>query len=397
MKRPVLLIMVLTLVLAAAACGPMEYNDERDRAQVVAEVNGVSILKGAFNDRLNSIQPFFEQTLTGQTEEEAGQAVALKKEQVLETLIDEEIRRQLTAEYGLGLTEDELAEINRAYDASIDSMMKFLGAQYGSAGVEKTEEELREAAVAEFEAQGVTKEKFIENGTEKVLLKKLEGVLQAEAGEMSDGELEAYYQSILVSQQQEYAVNPSRFENAMEKGETVVFIPAGYRRIKRLFIGYSDIECGMIKELKGYDKPEALEDTIATAYRNIAGKVEEVAARIEADDTTFDELIGIYSDGEQPEGGYYVCSSTSRLDGSMVEAAMALGSPGEISGPVREDLGASFLMYVGDVEPAGAVAFDEVRGSLLDGAYEARLEKLMSQKIEDRKRQSDIKRHTGRL
>lgn len=76
---------------------------------------------------------------------------------------------------------------------------------------------------------------------------------------------------------------------------------------------------------------------------------------------------------------------------------MALRSPGDIAGPVREDVGASFLMYAGDVEPAGAVAFDKVRGALLNGAYEARLEKLMSQKTEERKRQSDLKRYTNRL
>lgn len=55
--------------------------------------------------------------------------------------------------------------------ATTACIVEFLGAQYESAGVKKTEEEIREAAVAEFEDQGVTKEKFIQSDTEKVLLK----------------------------------------------------------------------------------------------------------------------------------------------------------------------------------------------------------------------------------
>ena len=58
--------------------------------------------------------------------------------------------------------------------------------------------------------------------------------------------------------------------------------------------------------------------------------------------------------------GYAVSAETSYWDDAFTEAAMAIGKPGEISGPVRGLYGVHVIYYMSDITP-GPVAYEEIR------------------------------------
>lgn len=400
MKRHKAAAVILLCVLLLASCKPIEYNDERDRAQIIATVNGQPIYKGVFNDKLDAIKPFFEQTVKGETKEEIEAQIAVQKEMILESLIDNEIKRQQTLKYGLSLSDINLSDIEQMYENSIRSMMEFLRSQYQAAGMQLSEQELRTAAENNFAEQGITKEQYINNVAQNILATRLNEAIAKEAEDVTEEEINEYYNNLILEQKSEFEANPGRFETAMEKGGLVVYVPEGYRRIKRIFIKYSDIETGMIIELKRYNNPEALEDTIATAYRNISSRIDEVVNSIEAGAESFEELIEKYSDDMQAgilSEGYFISKNTVRHDKNMVLAAMALENIGDISQPVREDLGASIIMYNKDVEPAGVIPLSSIFEQIRQAAQLNKTEEYLKQVFDEWKEKSKIVRYINRL
>lgn len=402
MKSKKIFIFLLVLVFILAACKPIEYNDERDRAQVVAIVNGVAINKGVFNDKLDAIKPFFEQTITSNTKGEVDAEIVKQKEDILETLIDIEIKRQQIEKYNIKINNTDQSEIEAMYKNAIENMKDLLRLQYQSTGIDINEKGFDKEVEEMFIAQGTTKDEYIENCKQIKLFNKLDSAVKSELSKVSETEIYEYYNMMIAGQMKEYNDNPNKFESAMEKSEYVVYVPEGYRKIKRIFIKYSDIEYDMIIELRGYNKPDALEDTIDKAFSNISDRVNEVMSYIYSGEKSFNELMVEYSDDKKYElenlcDGYYVSQNTTKLDENMVAASMLLKNIGDISEPVKEELGASILLYYADVKPTGILPLEQSYTQIEQAVLENKREEYLEEKSIQWKEEADIVRYLDLL
>ena len=113
-------------------------------------------------------------------------------------------------------------------------------------------------------------------------------------------------------------------------------------------------------------------------YAALDATVEEVLGRVAAGED-FDLLIDEYgadpymASGVGREEGYYVCTYTTMLDPELVNTAMNLQQPGDVSDPVECADGVYILRYEADVEP-GAVDYEtfladeEMRESIAENA-----------------------------
>ncbi len=100
------------MTAAVAGCGLVQKNEDKDRAIVVAEVNGTKILKGALIDEFERAKKAYQ----GGIPEEQEQQV---RETILESLIEQEIILQKAKAAGFEVNDDIRKEAEEAYQKEV--------------------------------------------------------------------------------------------------------------------------------------------------------------------------------------------------------------------------------------------------------------------------------------
>jgi len=116
------------------------------------------------------------------------------------------------------------------------------------------------------------------------------------------------------------------------------------------------------------DFTQLLISTDQTALLDAMREIVEIADRLEADPSVFDELVAAHSDDpalEQNEGAYRDVPPAQIVD--PVRTALLELKPGELSGVVQSQFGLHILRLDAQ-EPRKAVEFEEVRDEMLERA-----------------------------
>ena len=305
------------------------------------------------------------------------------KDEALRSLVEDAILVLKAQELGVYEPSDaEEEEIRRSAQQSLDEMIDYY-LPY-QADPDLSDEENRAAVEQYLAGEGTTLESLMESQRVQAWRDRLYQAATADFS-FSGEDMRAYYEQACATAQMEYTADLQNYESDRINGASVLWNPEGYRRVKRLLIPFSDEDAARMDELTALLEGTTDQDVVGEAltemdeiYAALDATVEEVLGRVAAGED-FDLLIDEYgadpymASGVGREEGYYVCTYTTMLDPELVNTAMNLQQPGDVSDPVECADGVYILRYEADVEP-GAVDYEtfladeEMRESIAENA-----------------------------
>ncbi|MBQ2833498.1 MAG: SurA N-terminal domain-containing protein [Clostridia bacterium] len=310
-----------------------------------------------------------------------------------------------------------------------------------------TNAQLDEMLLNDLNIIGYNRDYFVQTQTASVLNDKIYAHA-TEGVEVTDEQVKTEFDEQVAAQKESYDANPAAYASAVNAGSEPYYVPAGYRGVKNLLVMISDEKQAEIDELKtalttaqnALDSANAdleemkAEDTSAldeeglAAYNEQIAALEEQAALSQAtvDETQpkidalteeafaeilpqaeealakavagedFDALVEAYGDdtgmAAEPNKtrGYLVCDGLAIYEQNFQDAAMALGSVGDVSAElVKTSYGYHILQYATDVA-SGEVEYtdeikEELRATMLTEAQDAAYTAAVTQWVSEAK------------
>ena len=250
----------------------------------------------------------------------------------------------------------------------------------------KTEEEIDKEAREMMEADGYGVDYF-----ERTLYtqERILAVMEYYTADLSVSEedVRAYYDELVAADKTDFEANPAAYESAVSNGETVLYVPEGFRAVKHILINLSEENVTRMRKLESElasvnlalaqadadiaaltAQKTALEKEADEIFATIEGRAQEVLDKL-ANGEDFIALMEEY--GEDPgmerepykTEGYLVFADSAQWVTPFRDGAMALEKVGDVSQPVRTSYGLHIIRYEYDVV-SGPVAYEDVQTAL---------------------------------
>ncbi|MBO4884791.1 MAG: SurA N-terminal domain-containing protein [Clostridia bacterium] len=427
--------LVMALLLALTGCSLIEIDQEMDNAEAVATVNSATITKGEVKNTYEYYQNYYAYMnyyYTGSSD--ISSQLESIKDTVLELFIRNELVKQKAAELGLDtLTDDDKATIEEKAAGELEDYIadELEDGHIDTEGL--SEEEIRAAALAHLEENGVTLDALIESDTASFIADRVrENVISGIS--VDDSEIQEAFDKEVADDESSFSSSTYLYELYRSNGTAIYWNPEGYRTVKHILLKMSDDQkselTALDDELDGVqDMIDALEnpseeadadaaeeateeaepaltlDELTARKAELEKKIEDKKAEIIAsfsdktdeiykkleEGASFDDLMAEYGEdpGMQSEPsmteGYYVAEGSTIWEDIFTETAMALAKKGDVSEPVLGSNGVHIIYYNDDVTPGAidiATVRDDLAASLLstkqDDAYEAEYQKWYS-------------------
>ncbi len=237
-----LLALLLVTVVMLSGCNLIKVNKEVDDQTVVAEYTGGKILKGEAMAQYDEVVSYYESY--GQSLTDAATITSIKQD-LLDYMVEEAVVRLKADELGLtAMTDDEKADLTAEITASYNEAIEYYTVYFD----EGSEEANRQAAVDYLAEQGYVLEGEIQYAIENAWVDKMfEHVTKDVAP--TEEEIRAAYDSMVASDQEAYSASPYDFEYAATSGETVAWVPEGYRTVKHILLSFTDEQIEKMDDL----------------------------------------------------------------------------------------------------------------------------------------------------
>ena len=375
----------------------VDASDESGEAPVVvAEYDGGQLMSDEVAREYGEQMTNF--VFAGYSEEEVASVLL---DEVLKYMVSDRVLEAHAKEMGLyELTEADRAQIDAQAQANFDEQLQFYRDYVNTEGM--TEEEATGAVKAYMQAEaGVTLDIIRSELEEGWWAQKIYDEITKDVT-VDDAALEKAYKDLIVQQKESYETYPDDFEFAQMNGETIVYNLPGYRAVRMLLLGFEDDQAYEAVSVLNEEITELDAETdaqlIAEYKAEIDGfyaapeaRAQEVLAQLQGG-ASFDELLASIGDddGMKDEDlyktGYYISEKSMLWSPEIISAAMALKTPGDISGAVRTADGVCILEYVGEVQ-AGEVPLEKMKEELQHetlenakySAYEQQLNKWLEE------------------
>ena len=220
-----------------------------------------------------------------------------------------------------------------------------------------------------LESEGVSLESIEAELRSGWWMDKLYDALTADVS-VGSGELMTAYNDALADQKERFLANSEDYESAQLSGEVIVYNLPGYRRVQMAGFSFDsfdamaavdelNIQIAALDASADAEQIAALQAQIDAYYAPLEERADALLQALPSGGKL--ESMSSQYGGETEEG--CVCADSSLWAQELVDAAMALANPGDVSGIVRTGDGVYVLLYVGDV-PEGTVAMSEVYDAL---------------------------------
>ena len=228
-----------------------------------------------------------------------------------------------------------------------------------------------EAAAQSYllESEGVSRESIEAELRSSWWMDKLYDALTADVS-VGSGEIMTAYNEALADQKERFLASSEDYEAAQVGGDVIVYNLPGYRRVKMVGLSFDSFDSmtavdGLNTQLAALDASAdaeqiaELQAQLDAYYAPLEDRADALLQALASGDAL--ESLSSQYGGELEEG--CVCADSSLWTQELVDAAMALANPGDVSGIVRTGDGVYILQYVEDV-PEGTVAMSEVYDEL---------------------------------
>ena len=400
-KKVITAAVCAVLCMTLVSCSMVSVNEEKDRAQVAAEVNGTQITKGEVLDQVDmTIVGYGMTSREAFVEQYGADQFASLKESALDQLVENEILYQHAQADGLV---DDSEETKAEKRAEIESSLESLRASIESVAENDDSITDKEAYVEEQYNEYINTYGYadLDKATETAIRS---DAINAEVGKLNDEvsyteeDAKGEYDSLMSQQQQLIDEDPTNYTTYKQFG-TVVYEPQGSRYIKNLLIGLPEDVQSEIKTLRQNGDDEEADALRDEELAKIKADADAALARAKAGED-FDALIeelgtdtGMTQEPAKTEG--YLVFEGSGMVAEFEEAALALPSVGAISELVATDYGYHILQYTS--EGGGAIPFEEVKETLMSNGLSTAQSTHLNDTLTQWKEAEDIKTYPERL
>lgn len=403
MKKVVTTVVCVALcAVFATSCSMVSVNQEKDRAQVVAEVNGTPITKGEVMDQVDAMLQMYGMTRDAFVQQSGAEQFTALKEDILNSLVQSELLYQHAKADGLVDESDQAkAEKKATIEETLVSMRTSVEEQVNA---DETIKEADKEAAIEKQYNEMLKtygyediDKLVEMGIKSDAAGAETDKLNAEAT-YTEEDAKKEYDNLLQAQKPTIESNAEAYTTYANAG-TVVYEPAGAKYVKNLLIALpEDVQTEISTLRKGGDDVAA-DALLKTELANIKNKTDQVLARAKAGES-FDALIAEV--GEDPgmtsepakTKGYLVFKGSGMVE-PFETASLAMTTPGEISDLVETDFGYHIIQYV--TAGGGEVPFADVKDTLIKSGLSKAQTDHLTEVVEQWKGAEDIKTYPDRL
>ena len=251
MKKAMALCLALLLVCGAA------WAEQENNDRVLAVVNGVQVSVDEVEREFQDNAAFYRES--GQSDAEINKL----KEELARECVMNELLRQKAAELGLDrFSEEELASYRADAENQYDNMLTYYMDYFADDSL--TEDEVREQTVAYFTESGYTVDSILSQQLRDAAQDRLyEQITQTV--EMTEDELQAYYDQRVAADRQEFTENVYAFEYALSGESVVTYVPAGFRAVRALLVNARRL----LKTPKDLDARSEIQWPASIAHNNL--------------------------------------------------------------------------------------------------------------------------------
>ncbi len=331
-----------------------------DEEVVAAEFQGGQLLGSEVLDRYNAEMARY--AFEGYSEADVGQNLL---NQVMEDMVYERVLEAHARE--LGVYELSDADGQRIAAEAQERYAEQLRACRDAVRTEDMSDAEAEEAAKTYllETEGVTLESVEAELKDGWWMDKLFDALTADAT-VSAGDIVTVYNETLADQQQRFPENPEEYEAARLSGEVIAYNLPGYREVKMICLPFESYDAlaavdDLTLSLAGLDAEAdaaqivEIQAQIDACYAPLEAQAEQLLKELESG-ASFDSLMAQRGDDAET---CYLCADSSLWTQAVIDGAMALGKPGDVSAAIRTDDGVRILQYAGDV-PAGVVSMNDI-------------------------------------
>ena len=291
------LALALSATLILSGCGLITVDKEKEQAQkdaqIVAEFNGGSVSYGEAMKEYENWASYYQMYGYNLTDENE---IKDLKQQVLDTLVQQKVVEAKAKEMGLTeLTAEEKAALDEQATSEYEEAINY----YTGYLEGDTEEETRQNAVDYLESIGYTLESIQQYNLSNAWQEKLKADITKDVT-VSDADVQTAYEASVAEDQASYTEDNYNFENAATYGDTVTWVPEGYRAVKHILLTLSDDD--------------------AAALSDLQSQIEDVNIRIE-------EIQNPEAAAEGEEGDISAFNDAGAVDSTEAAAAAAAAEP----------------------------------------------------------------------
>ncbi len=365
---------------------------------IIGSVDGEPIHNSAYLEALDYYLSMYGLESGDYTSESAAYVIDAYQDSLLEQLALQQVALNKAKELGFDqLSAEQQTELEETFNQTINSWIEAFKTQAEAENPGADDATITQTANQlfneELEAIGFTRESYeqrIRDDLKKnIIINRLYDETTAEVS-ISESELQDTYETRIEEAREIYADDPSAFEADFISNDSIVYIPAGYRQIKHILIGFDSETSSEIQTLRTEGNDEEADAKRTEALKGIQEEAESVLKSLKADGSNFDEVMKEKTDDpglESAPDGYAVCDSEeSSFNATFVKAAFALKKQGAISGLVATDNGYHILYYYKDLAE-GPIPLDTcgeaLEAELLESAKQSTFNDLLSQWYEE--------------
>ncbi len=352
--------LLLAAVMLFSACG------SASNEKLVAKVEDHTISLTRFTGILDYYL-YMSGIDTSDTSEDTLSSIASIKEQLLESLIMNEVVLIKAKELGLDkLTADEQKQVDTYVSDTMEQGKEQIETEVREANPDKSDSEINMLVATDLAKNGYIEEDLAEEQSESIIYEKVYDNYTKDIT-ISEQELKDGYNEKVEAAKTAYADGTSSYEyDASDPSTSVYYVPDTARRVHEIVIGFSDEDSEAISNLQASGDTAGTDAKVQEALASIKSEAESVLSSIKGDGSNFTDIMSEKTDDpyytDYPDG-YYICKTNSAFPESVVQATFALEKAGAFSGLVASDDG-YHIIYLDEEIAKGPVAYDTVKEDL---------------------------------
>lgn len=350
-----------------AAAGASVLSSDIAADTVVVSFDGRDDMSVTFGEFLKEYKYYlYQYSMTDDSEPAYAEMFQSQREYIINYLINEKIAEKKFSEFGLTLTDEELAQIEADTLTGIENLknnsLKPL-VQYSLAeGETLTDEELEQRVEEKYQDMlstcGISEEDFKSWQRAIVIQNKITEYVNKDYVYDPTEAIEQL-EAIVENAKQAYESDPSSYD---PDNMGSVWIPEGSREVQQILIGFDSDSLTEIQSLRSAGSDDEADALVEEKLSGIADRIKEVEDKLAAGED-FASLMKEYSDDTDTSAVYIVAPGTTMYVSSFAECAMAIPAVGE-SDTCVSDYGYHIVKYT-----AEAVVTDEEYESYLNSMH----------------------------
>ncbi|MBP3941641.1 MAG: peptidyl-prolyl cis-trans isomerase [Christensenellaceae bacterium] len=394
-KRLAFLAAVVMMMTMLAGCHMVEYDEQSDRLQVVAVIDGEEILKDSILDDYETYKSYAYIDEDSENTEYGKTVAHSLKMQFLNDIVEEKILERKFEEYGIAeLSDEEKAELQKEVDEYVESMENIITTEMETlrpAYPDYTEEKLRDTAEYNvMQKYGISDGSYLQElitDRRKEML--LDRVIVEEP--LTDAEIEAWYNENIEIQRKD--MDESVYNYALAQSDSIpLYCPRDRYFVRVIYVDYIEGIREDAKELREDGKREEADALKEKARAKAEDEANNIMEQLK-NGADFETLLIVHSDDDYSkeeyflEHGFEVYRGQRSNPAVVVNAAVKLETPGQLSEVIHHDGYGYYILELVEIVGKGDIPLEEVHDDIYnflyeDARYEAYLELLEEWKKE---------------